>query len=141
MQGRRLMCLAGVGLVAGAALAQGSGPWRVVSDPKFRTTVAIDTTRIVRLPHGRVDLWEQFLLRPPRHDRDALVGSIVLHIVADCPALQTALRSSARYTPQGKLISQTATFSVRDDDFTDETAGSVEASALQGLCTMLNHPH
>ena len=61
-----------------------------------------------------------------------------MHIVADCPALQTALRSVARYTPQGKLISQTATFSVRDNDFSDETPNSVEASALQGLCAVLS---
>jgi hypothetical protein len=117
---------------------QSSGPWRLVSDPKFPTVVAYDTTRVTLLPHGRADVWERFLLHPPRSDPDGLVGSIVMHVVVDCSAQQTALRSAARYKPTGELISQTATFSAGDNDFSDEAPGSVESSALHGICARLH---
>jgi hypothetical protein len=128
-------------LAVGLAVVQTSGPWRVVSDRKFPTVVAYDTTRVARLPQGRVDLWERFTLHPPRHDPTGLVGSIVMRLIVDCPGKQSAVRSIARYAPDGKLISQTATFSVRDDDFSDENPGSVEASALEGVCAALHVGH
>jgi hypothetical protein len=125
--------------VAGAsAAAQTTASWRVISSPKFPTVVAYDTTRVGRLPHGRVDVWERFALHPPRHDPTAVVGSIVMRVVVDCPGQQSAVRSIARYAPDGKLISQTATFTIREDDFSAETPGSVEASALDGLCAALH---
>jgi hypothetical protein len=119
------------------AFAQHGGPWRVISDRKFPTIVAYDTTRVTRLPHGRYDVWEQFKLHPPRRDPTGLVGSIVMRVVVDCVEHQSALRSIARYAPSGKLISQTATFTVHEDDFTTENPGSVDASALDGVCTAL----
>jgi len=125
------------GLVAGSA-GQDGGAWRVISASKFPTVVAYDTTRVTLLPHGRADVWERYILHPPRHDPTGLVGSIVMRVVIDCVAQQSALRSIARYAPDGKLISQTATFSIRDDDFTDEIPGSVDASALEGVCTALH---
>jgi hypothetical protein len=127
-----------VGMVAGPTLAQNGGSWRVISAPRFPTVVAYDTTRVTLLPHGRADVWERYVLHPPRHDPTGLVGSIVMRVVIDCLAQQSALRSIARYAPDGTLISQTATFSIRDDDFTDEIAGSVDASALEGVCGALH---
>jgi hypothetical protein len=130
-----------LGLMAVSLLAQAPGPWRVVSSPKFPTVVAYDTTRVTRLPHGRADVWERYTLHPPRHDPSGMVGSIVMEVVVDCPAQQSALRSIARYTPAGKVISQTATFTIHEDDFTSETAGSVDESALAGLCSALHLAH
>jgi hypothetical protein len=130
-----------LGIASGPILAQGPGPWRVISASKFPTVVAYDTTRVTRLPHGRADIWERFTLHPPRHDPSAVVGSIVMEVVVDCPAQQSALRSIARYTPAGKVISQTATFTIHEDDFTSETPGSVDASALEGVCAALHLTH
>lgn len=127
-------------LGAAAVLAQATGAWRVISNPKFPTTVAYDTTRVTRLPHGRADVWERFTLHPPRHDPGGVVASIVMRLVVDCPQKMTAVRSIARYAPDGKLLSQTSTFSVREDDFSTENPGSVEESALAGLCTALHLP-
>jgi hypothetical protein len=127
-----------IGLTVVAARAQPAGTWRVISDPKFPTVVAYDTTRVIRLPHGRADVWERFTLHPPRHDPTGVVGSIVMRLVVDCAGQQTAVRTIARYAPGGKLLSQTATYSVREDDFSAENPGSVEASALGGLCAALH---
>ena len=135
------LAIALTALSARPGTAQHGGPWRVISDHKFPTIVAYDTTRVVPMPHGRFDVWERFTLHPPRHDPTGLVGSIIMRLVVDCSARQSALRSVARYAPGGKLISQTATFMVRDDDFTDETVGSVEASALDGVCAALRSGH
>jgi hypothetical protein len=121
--------------------SQGKGPWRVVSDRKFSTVVAYDTSRVTRLPLGRVDVWERYTLHPPRHDPDGPVGSIVMRVVADCAAQQTAVESIAKYSPGGKLMSQHGPFPAREDDFTSEIAGSVDASALQGLCSALHAGH
>lgn len=90
------------------------------------------------MPHGRADVWERYTLHPPRHDPSGVVGSIVMEVVIDCPAQQSALRSIARYTPAGKVISQTSTFTIHEDDYTSETPGSVDASALQGMCAALH---
>jgi hypothetical protein len=81
------------------------------------------------------------MLHPARHDPTGDVGSIIMRVIVDCQAQQSALRSIARYAPGGKLISQTPTYSVRDDDFTDEIEGSVDASALAGLCAALHIGH
>jgi hypothetical protein len=131
-----LLCIA-----TGSVLAQATGPWRVISNSKFPTVVAYDTTRVTRLPHGQADVWERFALHPPRHDPSGVVGSIVMQVVVDCPAQQSAVRSIARYAPDGKVISQTATFPIHVDDFTTENPGSVEESALQGLCAALHLSH
>src|SRR5579884_1498089 len=74
-----------------------AGRWRVISDPKYPTVVALDTSRIAKLPHGRVEVWERFTLHPPRHDPTGVVGSIIMRVVVDCAAQQTALRSVAKY--------------------------------------------
>ncbi|GEM_PF-4063336 len=124
-------------LSAHRVAAQTGDHWRVISDPRFPTVVAVDTSRITRLASGRADVWERFTLHPPRKDPDGLVGSIVMHVVVDCGAQQTALRSAARYRPSGVLISQTATFSAGENDFSDEAPGSVEASALRGVCALV----
>lgn len=124
-------------LAAEAAGAQAPDLWRVVSDRKFATVIAYDTTRVKKLPHGRAEVWERFTLHPVRVDPDGTVGAVVLHLVVDCAAQQTAIRSAARYTPSGALITQTATFSTGDNDFSSETPGSVEESALHGICTAL----
>ena len=127
---------------AGAsAFAQAPDPWKVVSNSKFPTVVAYDTTRVTPQPHGRAELYERFVLHPPRHDPTGVVGAIVMRVIIDCPAQQTAVRSIARYAPDGKLLSQTQTFTVREDDFTSENPGSVEASALQGMCAALHLGH
>jgi hypothetical protein len=141
MNGRKMV--RGAALLVGLGVApvtrQSGDPWRVVSDPKFSTVVAYDTTRVTPLPRGRADVWERFSLHPPRSDPDGLVGSIVMRVVIDCSAQQTALRSVARHKPSGELISQTATFSASENDFSDESPGSVEASALHGICASLHH--
>lgn len=131
-----------LGIASESVLTQPPGPWRVISSSKFPTVVAYDTTRLTRLPHGRVDVWERFELHPPRHDPSgAVVASIVMQVVVDCPAQQSAVRSIARYAAHDKLIPQTATFPIKEDDFSSENPGSVEASALDGLCTALHLSH
>jgi hypothetical protein len=111
--------------------------WRVVTGSAFKTVVAYDTTRLTKLPAGRYDVWERYTLHPPRVDPDGVVATIVLHIVVDCAARQTALKNAARYDKTGKLIKQTAVFSAGENDFSDENAGSVEAAALQGVCAAI----
>ena len=94
-----------LGIASESVLTQPPGPWRVISSSKFPTVVAYDTTRLTRLPHGRVDVWERFELHPPRHDPSgAVVASIVMQVVVDCPAQQSAVRSIARYAAHDKLI-------------------------------------
>jgi hypothetical protein len=130
-----------VSMMLGPAVpAVQAGSWRVISDPKFPTIVAYDTSRVTKLPHGRVDVWERFTLHPPRHDPDGVVGTIVLGVVVDCAAQQTALRSVARYNSSGTLISPERKFGLGEDSFSDEGPGSLEASALHGLCAALHLP-
>ena len=64
-----------------------------------------------------------------------------MQVVVDCPAQQSAVQSIARYAAHEKLIAQTATFPVKEDDFSSENPGSVEESALDGLCTALHLTH
>ncbi len=118
--------------------AQAQSAWHVVSNSKFPTVVAYDTTRVSRLPHGRAELYERFTLHPPRHDPVGVVGSIVVRVIVDCPGQQSAVRSIAKYAQDGKVLSQTQTFTVREDDFSPENPGSVEASALQAICAALH---
>jgi hypothetical protein len=118
--------------------AQAQSVWHVVSNSKFPTVVAYDTTRVNRMPHGRAELYERFTMHPPRHDPIGVVGSIVMRVIVDCPGQQSAVRSIAKYAPEGKVLSQTQTFIVREDDFSPENPGSVEASALQAICTALH---
>ena len=123
---------------AGASALAQSDSWRVVSSPKFPTVVAYDTSRVTAMPHGRAELYQRFTLHPPRHDPVGVVGSIVMRVVVDCPEKTSAVRSIAKYTPGGKLLSQTQTFTIREDDFGPEDPGSVEESALQGICAALH---
>lgn len=133
------LCALGV-LPAGLRAQQVSltgSHWRVVSGPKFPTVVAYDTTRVKPLPSMRYDLWQRYTLNPPRKDPDGVVATIMLHVVVDCAARQTALRLAARYDKTGTLIAQTATFSTGENDFADEPPGSVEESALTTICSQL----
>ena len=66
---------------------------------------------------------------------------IVMRVIVDCREQQTAVRSIAKYAPDGKVLSKTQDFMVREDDFTTENPGSVEESALQGICAALNLSH
>ncbi len=131
----------GLALITGvgaSGFAQAHDPWHVVSGPKFPTVVAYDTSRVSPMPHGRAELYERFTLHPPRHDPVGVVGAIVMRVIIDCPGQQSAVRSIAKYAPDGKLLSQTQTFIVREDDFGPENPGSVEESALQSICTALH---
>jgi hypothetical protein len=146
-----LLCAVGASPAALGAQVSPTGPqvsltgphWRVVSGHQFSTVVAYDTTRIKPLPSGRFDLWQRYTLKPPRVDPDGVVGTIVLEVVIDCAARQSALRLAARYNKAGVLIKQTALFSAGENDFSDEPPGSVEESALQEICRQLavSHPH
>lgn len=123
---------------AGAQQVSLTGPhWRVVSSNAFPTVVAYDTTRVKLLSPGRFDLWQRYTLHPPRVDPDGVVATVVLHVVVDCGARQTALRLAARYDKAGTLIKQTAEFSAGQNDFADEPPGSVEESALTTICSEL----
>ncbi len=146
-----LVCVLGVlptalgaqGATLGAQVSLAGPHWRVVSGHQFSTVVAYDTTRIKQLPAGRYDLWQRYTLNPPRVDPDGMVATIVLEVVIDCSARQSALRLAARYNKSGVLIKQTALFSAGENDFSDEPPGSVEESALQEICRQLalSHPH
>lgn len=126
---------------AASAFAQAHDSWHVVSSPKFPTVVAYDTSRVSPMPHKRAELYERFTLHPPRHDPVGVVGAIVMRVIIDCPGQQSAVRSIAKYAPDGKLLSQTQTFIVREDDYGPENPGSVEESALQAICTALHLSH
>lgn len=125
-------------VVARASAGQQGGPWRTISESRFPTVVAYDTTRVRKVAHGRVDVVERYTLHPPRHDPDGIVGSIVMGVIVDCSAQETALRSVARYSPSGKLLSPEQQFGTGEDSFSEEGAGSLEASALHGLCAALH---
>jgi hypothetical protein len=128
-------------VAVGSGLQAQNGPdahWRVVTGKTFKTVVAYDTTRVTKLhTPGRYDVWERYTLNPPRVDSAGVVSTIVLHVVLDCPALQSALKLAARYDKTGKLLGQTAGFSSGENDFTDENPGSVEEAALKGICAQV----
>jgi hypothetical protein len=119
-----------------------TGPhWRVITGHQFSTVVAYDTTRVTPVRGGRYDLWQRYTLHPPRVDPEGIVATIVLRVVVDCAAKQTALRQAARYDKSGALIKQTALFSAGENDFSDEPPGSVEESALHEICQELATRH
>jgi hypothetical protein len=126
-----------LGTQAGPQVSLTGPHWRVVTGHQFSTVVAYDTTRVTPVPRGRYDLWQRYTLHPPRVDPEGTVATILLRVVVDCAAKQTALRQAARYDKSGALIKQTAVFSAGENDFSDETPGSVEESALQTICLQL----
>jgi len=126
--------------IGGLAWGQEAGSWRAVSAPKFTTKVWFDTVRVKQLGRGRVEVWEKWTLKTPRHDPDGMVATVIMQVVVDCAAEQSALKSIARYSPDHKLLREARTFMVRDDDFTTENAGTVEESVLKGVCGALHLP-